>query len=191
MMRLFLLFSAAATLVTGFQIQPKRLESLYRPAAASKTLLWQSKSCENEWTRRDALLASTAAASLTVTTSLPAAAAAVKVDIAKAIKDIELKYADSVNTNGAPEKHLPEMAMYDGSVEAVVNHVMDPDKPHYIEYMWIKDMKTGRILASRQFQPTDPSPPSITASNVKDGSLVKAFLFCNLHGLWQGEAMTV
>ena len=70
MVRLFLLFFATASLSTGFQIQPTRLETLYTDGA-SKTALCQSE-CSNEVTRRDAILASTAAASLTVATSVPA-----------------------------------------------------------------------------------------------------------------------
>ena len=95
-----------------------------------------------------------------------------------------------VNTKGAPEKHLPKISVDGGSVEVVVPHVMDPEKPHFIEYVWIKDEKTGKVLSAKAFQATDPSPPSLTAS-VKIGTTVKAMLFCNLHGLWEGEAFTV
>lgn len=191
MMRLFLLLSITVTLTTAFQVQPPRVITIHH---ASKMALWQSECNNNEVSRREAILASTAAAAALAATPHPASAA-VKIDINKAINDIELEYAGSVNTKGDPEKHLPAL-IFDRtpdikSVEAGVPHVMDPEKPHYIEYMWIKDMKTGKIVASKQFKPTDPSPPSVTATNVKDGSTVKAFLFCNLHGLWQGEELTV
>jgi desulfoferrodoxin (superoxide reductase-like protein) len=68
---------------------------------------------------------------------------------------------------------------------------MDSVKPHYIEYIWIKDTTTGECLACKAFQPTDPSPPTISASGIKTGSTIIALLFCNLHGLWQGEEVIV
>lgn len=92
-----------------------------------------------------------------------------------------------------------------------VPHVMDAEKPHFIEYMWLKDANSDKgvsrpllnrfartllsvhflaVLAVQAFKATDPSPPTLQA-NIKRGSKVVPLLFCNLHGLWEGEAITV
>lgn len=201
MMRLLLLLIVTTSFTCGFQIQPQSIRS-------SKTALWQSetnKHDEHEVTRRQAILTSTAAATttaalvLSTTTTVPAhAAVTTKLNTRTNVEFLEAEYADSVSANGAPEKHLPQVSIEQQAsstttktVVAIVPHVMDPEKPHFIEYMWLKDVKSGECLGVKAFQATDPSPPSLTVNNVKEGSTVKALLFCNLHGLWQGEEVVV
>lgn len=94
------------------------------------------------------------------------------------------------NSNGAPEKHLPTVTVEGSSVEIVVPHVMDAEKPHYIQYVWLKDMKADTIVAIKEFQATDGSPPTL-ATTVPKSSTYKALLYCNLHGLWEGESFAV
>lgn len=106
------------------------------------------------------------------------------------VASLERKNLSTVNTNGAPEKHLPQVSTDGGSVTVVVPHVMDPEKPHFIEYIWLKDTKTNKVVAVNSFQATDPSPPTLAAT-VSQGSSVQAFLYCNLHGLWQGDTILV
>uniref|UniRef100_A0A7S4QQ66 Desulfoferrodoxin ferrous iron-binding domain-containing protein n=1 Tax=Alexandrium monilatum TaxID=311494 RepID=A0A7S4QQ66_9DINO len=101
-----------------------------------------------------------------------------------------MKVDATPNDNGAPEKHLPKVTVSGSSVEVVVPHVMDAAKPHFIEYVWLKDAKSGEVFSAKAFQATDPSPPTLSASLPK-GSSVVPMLFCNLHGLWEGEAFTV
>lgn len=104
---------------------------------------------------------------------------------------LEKQNVDQVNANGAPEKHLPQVTVAEnGKIQVVVPHVMDPEKPHYIEYVWLKDTKSNKVVAVKSFQPTDPSPPTLVAK-AKSGSTVKPMLFCNLHGLWEGESVSV
>jgi len=196
-MRLFLLFVAISA-ATAFQLHPVRTHHHHH---TSKTALWQSKlnNHEKEMSRRDAFIASTAtAAAITTTTPLPATAAiAEKLNTRSTVTYLEADYSDSVNTKGAPEKHLPSVTIEPTdaggdkkSVTVEVPHVMDPEKPHFIEYIWLKNVVTNEILAAKSFKPTDASPPTITC-HVKDGATVKALSFCNLHGLWQGEEVTV
>jgi desulfoferrodoxin (superoxide reductase-like protein) len=71
-----------------------------------------------------------------------------------------------------------------------VPHVMDAEKPHFIEYMWFKDAKTSSVIASKALKATDASPPTLTAS-IDKGKVVVPMLYCNLHGLWEGEPYTV
>ena len=56
--------------------------------------------------------------------------------------------------------------------------------------MWFKDTKSGRIIVSRAFSPTDASPPKLSHI-LKQGKKVTPMLYCNLHGLWEGETFTV
>lgn len=188
---LLLLVATSTCLVTGFQAQSLTLTR--KNLSLSKTALLQSESSNNEVTRRKALIASTAAAATLATTPLVCHAAIKEKVTKQSVLYLEAEYKDSVNSNGAPEKHLPIVAInsLDNSVQVQVPHVMDPEKPHFIEYIWLKDVTKNEVLGVKAFQPTDPSPPSITCENVKEGTVVKPLLFCNLHGLWQGEEVTV
>lgn len=109
----------------------------------------------------------------------------------KQVAGLEKSNLAEVNTKGAPEKHLPKVSVDGTTVQVVVPHVMDPEKPHYIEFVWLKDMKSNKVVAVQSFAATDASPPTLTATGVKSGSTVKPLLYCNLHGLWEGEVLTV
>lgn len=205
MLNLLLLLFFTFTLAHGFQIQPISIRT-------SKPVLLgaHQQYCNHDEppppehlfvvTRRQAIATTTASAVLATTTPASHAAVTSKLTTRTNVQYLEAEYADSVNTNGAPEKHLPvvmiqpqEGGATDGTTKSVlaqVNHVMDPEKPHFIEYMWIKNVDSGECVACKAFKATDPSPPSIAAS-IKEGTKIKAFLFCNLHGLWQGDEVVV
>lgn len=68
---------------------------------------------------------------------------------------------------------------------------MDPEAPHWIEYVWLTNVSNDSIITVQQFQATDTAPPTITATNVEKGTIVKGHCYCNLHGLWGGEDITV
>merc|ERR1712070_1121503 len=99
------------------------------------------------------------------------------------------------NSNGAPEKHLPVVTLskpkpkFKVQLEVKVPHVMDAQKPHYIEYIWLKDEATNEVLSVSSFRAADASPPTLVAL-VDEGRRVVPMLHCNLHGLWEGEAVT-
>lgn len=139
---------------------------------------------EQEVSRRVALVM---AAVVAASGHLPAAQA---VALSTKVESIEFENLSTANSNGAPEKHLPEVTVFGAEVKVVVPHVMDPEKPHYIEYIWLKDDTTKKVLAVQKFDVTDASPPTLTAT-VEKGSKVKALLYCNLHGLWQGDTVSV
>jgi desulfoferrodoxin (superoxide reductase-like protein) len=113
-------------------------------------------------------------------------------DIAKTARKIEKELAGKANSNGAPEKHLPKVTISDtGTVEIVVPHVMDPVKPHFIELVWLKNMQSDKIVAAKAFSASDTSPPTLITASVPKGVELKAMLFCNLHGLWEGDSFSV
>ena len=160
---------------------PARISS---PLHATTTANDNSNPLVNaEISRRVALVTAAALAA----GASPATAASLE----KKVTLIEKKNIKEVNTKGAPEKHLPQVSIAKNTVTVVVPHVMDPDKPHFIEYVWLKDMKTWQVTAVQAFQATDPSPPTLVADDVAPGTTVKPMLYCNLHGLWEGDAVSV
>jgi desulfoferrodoxin (superoxide reductase-like protein) len=94
------------------------------------------------------------------------------------------------NSNGAPEKHLPQISIAPGTTQVSfsVPHVMTEE--HYIQFMWLKDAKSGDVVLVKALPPTDASPPTLTAT-VPDGVTLRPYLFCNIHGLWKGEDFVV
>lgn len=146
--------------------------------------LLDKASQNSEVTRRIALV--TSAAMVAMGGSMEAAEAAT---LASKVSLIETKNLAEANTKGAPEKHIPKVTVDGSSVQVVVPHVMDAEKPHYIEYVWLTDSSTNKIVSAIAFKATDASPPTLTSS-VKKGTTVIPRLFCNLHGLWEGEPVT-
>ena len=77
-------------------------------------------------------------------------------DIAQQMKALEKEFKDSVNSNGAPEKHIPKVSLsaFPGNpglrmVEVVVPHVMDAEKPHFIQAIWLREEKTGDVAVAK------------------------------------------
>jgi desulfoferrodoxin (superoxide reductase-like protein) len=107
----------------------------------------------------------------------------------------------SLNTVGNPEQHIPIAVIIPDSsdrknnvgyhtVEVTVPHLMDTEKPHFIQGIWLKDDDTGMVAGGRLFKATDPSPPTLIVE-LKNGCKVTPMLYCNVHGLWKGESFTV
>lgn len=137
-----------------------------------------------EISRRVALV--TAAALAVGAVATPASAASLE----NVVTAIEKKNMEFVNTKGAPEKHIPQVTVESNTVKVVVPHIMDAEKPHYIQFVWLKGTKSNKVVAVKAFDATDAAMPTLTAT-VKMGSIVKPMLFCNLHGLWEGETVSV
>mmetsp|Transcript_40985 Transcript_40985/g.130238 ORF Transcript_40985/g.130238 Transcript_40985/m.130238 type:complete len:199 (-) Transcript_40985:89-685(-) len=160
------------------------------PSTVRGCVTLQAEAQSPEFPRKRALLAT---ALLTAGASTAEASPRVRFrsleSLAEELKAQEAK--DTVfNDQGAPEKHLPKIQVTGETVEMSVAHVMDPVKPHYIEYMWLKDAKSGEVLSAKQFVDSDASPPTFS-STVAKGTTVEPVLYCNLHGLWKGEVFSV
>jgi Desulfoferrodoxin len=76
-------------------------------------------------------------------------------------------------------------------LKSFLRTVMDATKPHWIEYVWIQDATRDTILAVQKFQPTDPSPPTVTCSDVGKATSIRAYGYCNLHGLWESDVLLI
>jgi desulfoferrodoxin (superoxide reductase-like protein) len=81
---------------------------------------------------------------------------ALAADIAKQMLALEREFKDSVNSNGAPEKHIPRVSLgtVPGNpelrmVEVVVPHVMDSEKPHFIQAIWLKEEISGDVAVAK------------------------------------------
>ncbi|KAG7362373.1 Desulfoferrodoxin [Nitzschia inconspicua] len=130
------------------------------------------------------------------------------------VTDIEKKNLATKNSNGDPVKHTPVVSIEDATtmagkvVQFTVPHVMDAEKPHYIQYMWLEDVSgkqkkpPGNIVAVKAFQKTDTAPPTLIENvasgrlptlkaGIVKGMILKPCLYCNLHGLWEGEPVPI
>ena len=117
------------------------------------------------------------------------------------VRDLDKKSTER-NNNGAPEKHIPELRLekaYGNSgkelsnyvtVKVSANHVMDAEKPHFIKFMWLRDNASGEIITVKEFQPSDQLSLTLKSHQVL-GKSVTPLLFCNLHGLWEGQPTKV
>ena len=67
------------------------------------------------------------------------------------------------------------------------SHPMDPQKPHWIMWIRLEDMK-GQKLGEKTLQATDPRPAVAVFELPKMHSKLKALERCNIHGVWLNEA---
>jgi len=83
--------------------------------------------------------------------------------------------------DASQEKHVPVIKGGSGVVTVSVGSVAHPmEEKHYIQ--WIA-LVTEDFVAVKHLQPGDT--PQMTVAGVKP---VTAYEYCNLHGLWKGEA---
>jgi desulfoferrodoxin (superoxide reductase-like protein) len=193
MMRCYLLvLSLILALVAGFQGQSS-LSSTRSSARLSATNKDDDNNNPSEWTtRRDAVVKGSSFLAAALAAGAPPALAS---DIAKQVARLEKEFGDSVNTNGAPEKHIPQVTLSKSSrqgaskVQVLVPHVMDAEKPHWIQAIWLKEEKTGEVAVVKVFPATEASPPTLECEAPK-GAKLTPMLYCNLHGLWKGDTFT-
>jgi desulfoferrodoxin (superoxide reductase-like protein) len=165
--------------------------------------------------RRSAMLNAVTIASGALSLSPnPASAKSAIFSLEAKVTDIEKKNLATKNSNGDPIKHTAVVTIEDSTTMAgkvvrfTVPHVMDAEKPHYIEYMWLEDVSgkqrkpPGNIVAVKAFKPTDASPPTLIENvaagklptlkaGIVKGMLLKPCLFCNIHGLWEGDPVPI
>jgi len=101
------------------------------------------------------------------------------------------------NSNGAPEKHIPQINIIDSAssasapttptVEISANHVMTPE--HYIQFIWLRDVTLDEVVLVKALTSDEERP--VLKARVPNGVTLVPCLYCNLHGLWKGEPFTV
>jgi desulfoferrodoxin (superoxide reductase-like protein) len=106
------------------------------------------------------------------------------------IRHLERDYADTINSSGDVNKHTPIVHLDYDRCRVTVPHEMNPSKPHWIQYLWVVSESDNRILGVKEFDATNDRTASLNVK-VSRGSTVRAFAFCNEHGLWKSEAMKI
>ncbi|MCR5770905.1 MAG: desulfoferrodoxin [Butyrivibrio sp.] len=86
-------------------------------------------------------------------------------------------------SDGAVEKHVPVCKVEGNKVTVMVGSVEHPMTPeHYIEWIAIETTKGEQ---RKVLKPEDKPCAEFELS--ADDSVVAAYAYCNLHGLWKSE----
>lgn len=86
-------------------------------------------------------------------------------------------------SDGAVEKHVPEVSINGNEVLVEVGSVAHPMvEEHFIEWIVIETKKGSQKV---QLNPTDE--PKAKFLLAEDDELVSAYAYCNLHGLWKSK----
>ncbi len=90
---------------------------------------------------------------------------------------------------GKEDSHVPHVEVQKTesglTVTVSVNHEMNPEKPHYIMWIQLRD-GDDNLLGEKRFQAEDAKAEAVF--NLTDGpSKLVAYEKCNLHGLWKEE----
>jgi len=108
---------------------------------------------------------------------------------AKEAAEVVYTRSDPGAWRGKEDSHVPLIA-YEKTetgltVTVTVNHEMNPDKPHYIMTIMLKDGEDN-LLGEKEFQATDEKAEATFELTTIPAKL-KAYERCNIHGLWMDE----
>lgn len=87
-----------------------------------------------------------------------------------------------VNTEDAStEKHVPQIEVHGNTVTVTVGSVEHPmEDKHYIQWIYIETAKGGQ---RKSLAPSEKPVASFALTS--DDTLIAAYEYCNLHGLWK------
>lgn len=86
-------------------------------------------------------------------------------------------------TDAATEKHVPVITVKGNEVTVDIGSVPHPmTEEHYIGWVYIQ---TEKGVQCKKLQPNDK--PSVTFTLTEDDKIVRAYEYCNLHGLWKKD----
>lgn len=90
---------------------------------------------------------------------------------------------DSSKSDGAGEKHLPDVKADGNRIQVRVGSVLHPmSAEHSIEWIFLETRKGG------QFRHLTPDAEPVAEFLVAPGDeAVAAYAYCNLHGFWKTE----
>ena len=95
----------------------------------------------------------------------------------------DMEILDHVHGTEGSEKHLPIIELNQNDTEVQVGlqlHSMTPE--HRIEWVALTD---GERVEIQKLGLT--TPPVVKFSKMSNKGKVRAYAFCNIHGLWQSE----
>ena len=86
-------------------------------------------------------------------------------------------------TDAAVEKHVPVVKVEGDTVTVDVSSVTHPmTEEHHIAWIYLETEKGG------QRKVLDPTAAPEAKFQLVDDKAIKAFAYCNLHGLWAADA---
>lgn len=88
-----------------------------------------------------------------------------------------------VDDQAATEKHVPIVEVSDQLATVKVgsvDHPMDPD--HYIEWIYLETTKESELIWLKPGE-----APRADFATTSGAEVVVAYVYCNLHGLWQSN----
>lgn len=87
---------------------------------------------------------------------------------------------DVNNVDASFEKHVPHVLIEGNKVTVKVGEVSHPMEDfHYIEFIMI-ETKNGM-----QFKKLNPGDKPMACFDLVDDEFIKAYAYCNLHGMWE------
>lgn len=93
-----------------------------------------------------------------------------------------MKELTANTTDGAKEKHVPDVKIVDGVVNVQVGSVEHPMlDAHYIQFIALETKKGVQVKW------LEPGQAPKAAFVLTDDEPVAAYEYCNLHGFWKAE----
>lgn len=94
----------------------------------------------------------------------------------------QMKELRANDTDGAKEKHVPDVKVEDGVIKAQVGSVEHPmAEEHYIGFI---ALETEKGVQAKFLNPGEKPAAEFT---VTDDKPVTVYEYCNLHGLWKAD----
>lgn len=113
-----------------------------------------------------------------------------KIDDQIVISDKSLSVGEELTANttdGAYEKHVPVIEISGDVVKVSVGSVEHPSLPaHYIEFIAIQTNKGFQMKWGKA-----GDKPTATFKISEDETVLAAFEYCNLHGLWMATTSSM
>ena len=86
-------------------------------------------------------------------------------------------------TEAATEKHIPVIEINDNIAKVTVGEVLHPmEEEHYIEWIYLE---TNKGIKRKNLHPKEE--PTAYFALLEDETVISAYAYCNLHGLWIKE----
>ena len=109
-----------------------------------------------------------------------------RIDDQVILSDKELSVGTELIPNAidaAGEKHVPVVSISNNTVKVVVGSIEHPSLPaHYIEWICLETDKGMQMKWGKS-----EVVPTAVFTISEDETVLAAYEFCNLHGLWKAE----
>lgn len=95
----------------------------------------------------------------------------------------KMEVLEANTSDGAVEKHVPEVEVNGSKVLVTVSSVLHPMlENHYIQWVYLK---TNKGIQRKDLCPGNE--PKAEFSLVDGENVIEVYEYCNLHGLWKKE----